>query len=80
VLVTLRGEGMSSKSHAEPYRCPTCDGQYKLVRAEAGPDSSNRQIECRYCGGPLPGRDGPVVLKYFVADHSRRQARASRVK
>ena len=73
------GQHMASK-HAEAFNCPTCNGRYKLVRAEADSESSNGQIECRYCGGPLPGREGPFVLKYFVADIPRQQARPSRAR
>jgi hypothetical protein len=27
------------------------------------------QLECRRCGGPLHGRDGRFILKYFLMDH-----------
>jgi transcription elongation factor Elf1 len=70
---------MASK-HAELFHCPTCDGLYKLVRAEADGQSSIGAVECCYCGGPLVGREGQFVLKYFVADNPRRRAKASRVK
>ena len=70
---------MASK-HAELLDCPTCKGRYKLVRAEAGPETLNGTIECYYCGGPLIGREGQFVLKYFVADQPRKQAKPSRVK
>jgi hypothetical protein len=40
----------------------------------------NGTIECYYCGGPLIGREGQFVLKYFVADQPRKQAKPSRVK
>jgi hypothetical protein len=70
---------MASK-HAEPFHCPTCNGLYKLVRAEADSHSLNGTIECYCCGGPLVGREGQFVLKYFVADQPRKRAKASRVK
>ena len=70
---------MASK-HAELFHCPTCQGRYKLVRAEADPESSSGPIECCYCGGPLNGREGQFVLKYFVADNPRRRAKASRAR
>jgi hypothetical protein len=61
--------------HAEPFHCPTCQGQYKLVRAEADGQSFNGTIECYYCDGPSIGREGQFVLKYFVADQPKKQAR-----
>ena len=67
-------------SALELVNCPHCDTQYRLVRAEAGPESSGGRIECRKCGGPLKGRDGRFVLKYLLVHQPRRQARASRVK
>jgi transcription elongation factor Elf1 len=70
---------MASK-HAELFNCPKCNGRYKVVRAEADHHSLNGTIECYYCGGPLNGREGQFVLKYFVADEPRKQARPSRAR
>jgi predicted Zn finger-like uncharacterized protein len=66
-------------SEAELVNCPHCGTQYRLVRAEAGPESSGGPIECRKCGGPLNGRDGRFVLKYILVHQPRSRARASRV-
>ena len=49
-----------------PFTCPNCSGFYQVVKAEAGPETDNRQIACRVCGGPLVGREGKFVLKYFL--------------
>jgi hypothetical protein len=68
------------QSESEVVNCPNCDTQYRLVRAEAGPESSRGRIECRKRGGPLNGREGRFVLKYMLVHQPRRQARASRVK
>ena len=68
------------QSESELVNCPHCDTQYRLVRAEAGPESSGGRIECRKCGGPLNGREGRFVLKYMLVHQPRRQARASRAK
>ena len=79
VVGVIGGCSMASKN-AEPFNCPTCNGAYKLVRAEADSRSFNGPIECYYCGGPLVGREGEFVLKYFVADKPRKRAKPSRVK
>jgi hypothetical protein len=71
---------MGHKSHAELFTCPNCNAQYKLVRAEADPAATYRQIECYHCGGPLNGREGHYILKYFLVDRPRRQLKPSRVK
>jgi hypothetical protein len=63
----------------EPVNCPHCNAHYRLVRAEAGPESSTGRIECRECGGALNGRDGRFVLKYLLVDKPLREAKASRV-
>jgi hypothetical protein len=67
-------------SKLELVNCPNCNTQDRLVRAEAGPESSEGRIECRKCGGPLNGRDGRFVLKYLLVHQPRRHARPSRVK
>ncbi len=54
--------------------CPNCDAVYQVMRAEAGPESIQRDIPCWRCGGPLPGRDGRFVLKYFLVERPWVQA------
>ena len=71
---------MGHKSHAELFICPNCNAQYKLVRADAYHAASYCQIECYHCGGPLNGRDGQFILKYFLVDRPRRQLKPSREK
>ncbi len=43
------------------FNSPNCNALYQLVKAEAGPETDNREITCRACGTPLPARDGIVV-------------------
>jgi uncharacterized Zn finger protein (UPF0148 family) len=50
----------------EPFKCPNCGTLYQLVKAEAGPETVDRQSTCHGCGAPLNGRDGELVLKYFL--------------
>jgi hypothetical protein len=64
----------------EPFACPTCGVRYKLVRADADEASASNQLLCRSCGGPLNGREGRFVLKYFLVDRPRVQAKAARGK
>jgi hypothetical protein len=59
------------------FTCPNCQALYQIVKVEAGPETDNREIVCRACGGPLIGREGNLVLKYFLlrkATRSRRRA------
>jgi predicted Zn finger-like uncharacterized protein len=49
-----------------PFICPNCGAFYQVVKVEAGPETDNREIKCRACGGPLVGREGKFVLKYFL--------------
>jgi hypothetical protein len=60
---------------ATPFACPNCGAQYKLVRAEAGALPARQIIRCR-CGGPLKGREGKFILKYFLVDQPWTQAQA----
>lgn len=47
------------------WPCPHCGEQYKIVETEAGPETVNREITCLTCGGPLQGRRGKYIRKYF---------------
>ena len=48
------------------FKCPNCDALYQIVKVETGPKSADCEITCSACGGPLPGRDGKFVMKYFL--------------
>ncbi len=54
------------------FECPNCAAKYKLVRVEAPREpTTDRAITCLSCGGPLNGREGPFVLKYFLVTPKR---------
>jgi hypothetical protein len=48
------------------FNCPNCNALYQLVSIEVGPETVTRDITCRSCGSSLPGREGKLVLKYFL--------------
>ena len=55
--------------------CPNCGAKYTIVRVEAPPrPKTDREITCVTCGGPLQGRQGAFVLKYFLVERPRRRA------
>jgi hypothetical protein len=59
------------------FTCPNCQSLYHIVKVEAGPETDSREIVCHACGGPLTGREGKFVLKYFLlrkAARTRRRA------
>ena len=45
-----------------------CKASYQVVKMEAPPAMNERQLTCLRCGGPLNGREGRFVLKYFFTD------------
>ena len=55
-----------AKATAVFFNCPHCNALYQVIKAEAGPETIDSEIPCRACGGPLPGRTGSFVLKYFL--------------
>jgi hypothetical protein len=56
------------------FNCANCNTLYHLIKVEAGPETVDRELNCRACGAPLPARDGQFVLKYFLLQKpSRRQ-------
>jgi uncharacterized protein YbaR (Trm112 family) len=57
---------MVSKTTTGHFICPNCNAFYQVAKIEAGPETVKREIICRACGGPLPGRDGIFVCKYFL--------------
>ena len=63
-----------------PFACPNCGAQYKLVRVETDEALPDQQLSCRNCGGPLHGREGKFVLKYFLVDRPRRRALGRRTR
>jgi hypothetical protein len=64
----------------EAFTCSNCNAFYQVVKAEAGPETDNREIVCRNCASPLVGREGKFVLKYFLLSKriaSRRRAKSN---
>jgi len=50
--------------------CPHCGAAYRVVQIEAQSDPI--EVTCKSCGGPLAGRQGHFLLKYFLVDKRRR--------
>jgi predicted nucleic acid-binding Zn ribbon protein len=57
------------------FRCPNCDAEYKVVRAEATPTLADKQLTCLSCGGPIRNREGKFALKYFRVSDGRESGR-----
>ena len=55
------------------FKCEHCDALYQVIKAEAGPETLDNEINCRFCGRPLAGRDGKFVLKYFLLRKAARR-------
>ena len=51
------------------FNCPNCSARYELVCVEADTIAVDRELSCLSCGGPLQGRRGRFVLKYFLVGH-----------
>ena len=63
----LKGHAARHTATDKPFfTCPNCEATYHVIKAEAGPETANREIDCRACGGPLPGREGDFIVKYFL--------------
>jgi hypothetical protein len=49
------------------FKCPDCAALYQVIGVESGPEmTTDQEVPCRICGGPLAARDGEFVLKYFL--------------
>jgi hypothetical protein len=62
------------------FECPRCAAKYEVVRVEApqGP-IADREITCLSCAGPLDGREGLFVLKYFLVARPLVNERAKQI-
>jgi hypothetical protein len=58
------------------FQCPNCGAQYQIVRVEADAASIDRELTCLSCDAPLQGREGQLVLKYFLLETRRRYSAA----
>jgi len=59
-----------SQDNPRDFTCPQCESRYRLVRAKAGPGTSDQPVHCVVCGHALAPRDGEYVLKYFLIGRS----------
>jgi hypothetical protein len=75
-----RDRSPPSRNRQGTPRRGNCGARYTLVRAEADGASVSGQLACRSCGGPLNGREGRFVLKYFLVDRPKIPARVTRGK
>jgi hypothetical protein len=46
--------------------------RFIMVKVEAGAETIDREIEYHSCGAPLLGREGRLVVKYFLLRHADR--------
>ena len=66
-------------SKPAPFECPHCDARYDIVRMESPQVETATEITCISCGGPLTGREGPFLLKYFLVSRRKRTRAAAGV-
>ncbi len=59
------------------FKCPNCGTLYEVVRVEAAA-AHDSEITCRACGGPLRGREGEFILKYFLVARPGERTYAAR--
>ena len=61
------------------FNCVDCDAPYHLIKVEAGPETVDRELNCRVCGATLPARHGQFVLKYFLLQKPSRGQRLNSI-
>src|SRR5262249_18021352 len=50
-----------------PFTCPNCKALYQVVKVEAGPETTDREITCQVCDGSACGaRWGVRAEVYFL--------------
>jgi hypothetical protein len=60
------------------FNCPKCSARYKIVRVERDEVWPDEQIACLSCDAPFNGREGRLILKYFLLDSPRLRAQKKR--
>jgi len=55
-----------AQDQIQEFGCPLCQARYKIVRANAGPETINLLVHCIVCQRPFVSRDGEDILKYFL--------------
>jgi hypothetical protein len=64
-----------SKSMATLFLCPVCAAKYEVIGFEAPPEPTTEgELACLCCGGPLRAREGKFLLKYFLIERPKRRA------
>ena len=48
------------------FTCPNCQALYQVVKVERGLETVDREVARLSCGAPLVGREGNLVLEYFM--------------
>jgi DNA-directed RNA polymerase subunit RPC12/RpoP len=62
---------MSDMSPPVGFDCCNCQATYEVVRVEAAPEpTTNREIVCPRCGGPLQVPEDNFILKYLLVRRS----------
>jgi hypothetical protein len=63
---SVLGSIMGASNSPPLFTCPSCKALYQCVKIEAGPETADNEIRCQICSGPLVGREGKFVLKYYL--------------
>ena len=70
--IVERNMARGRPSWFKSFTCPNCKALYHIVKVEAGPETAFQEVPCRVCGEPLVGREGNLVLKYFLLREAAR--------
>src|SRR5262249_39057403 len=55
-----------------PFRCPSCEAEYKIVTIELS-DVVDGRIRCLRCDARFTAGEGHVAFKYFLVRRPRRK-------
>jgi len=67
---------MGATSNSPPlFTCPNCKALYQVIKFEAGLKAPDTETKCQVCAGPLVGREGQFVLKYYLLRQAIRRER-----
>ncbi|PWT83920.1 MAG: hypothetical protein C5B58_05665 [Acidobacteria bacterium] len=71
----MLGSVMGAGNSPPLFTCPNCKALYQVIKFEEGIKTPDTEKRCQVCAGPLVGREGKFVLKYYLLRQAIRRER-----
>jgi predicted Zn finger-like uncharacterized protein len=48
------------------FFCPNCKALYRVIKTEAGPETTDQDVICQECKAPFPAREGRYLFSNIL--------------